>query len=147
MKSLVRNGIAVGGLSTALALASSAFAVALRSSLDFGMPAAGVFIDCVVTITPDMTSIGIYRIQNVRFIDASTGQSFVWHFDTKATGFDLSKVAPAGIPAAAHVRTYVLGYDWQSTGLNACRLKKVSSIRRRLFYAYPIATGPGHERT
>ncbi len=112
MKSSVRNGIAAGGLSTALMLASSAFAVALPSSLDFGMPAAGAFIDRVVTITPDMTSIGIYRNQTVKFVDASTGQSFTWRFDTPYTGFDLSRIAPAGIPAAEHVKAYV----WDMTG-------------------------------
>jgi|SRR6476620_6170182 hypothetical protein len=109
MRNTLRTSVAVAAFAAAMTAASSASALALRTSQDFGKPADGAFVDRVITITPDMHPIGVLRNQTVKFIDASTGQSFVWRFDTAETNFDLSQVAPAA--GAIHVKTYV----WDTT--------------------------------
>ena len=113
MKTVIRT-TATAGLTAALMIASTAFAVALPSSLDFGTSANEAFVDRVITITPETRSVGILRDQRVKIIDAATGQSFVWRFDTRNSGFDLSQIAPAGMTGAAHVKAYV----WGGSGLD-----------------------------
>lgn len=105
--------VSAAGLAAGLMLASSAFAVALPSTLDFGRAGEDGVADRVVTITPDVTSIGVYRNQTVKFIDAATGRSFTWKFDTLNTGFTLDQVAPdaAGL---RQIRAYVWDTGRQS---------------------------------
>jgi hypothetical protein len=112
MKTVIRT-TATAGLTAALMIASTAFAIALPSSLDFGASANEVSVDRVITITPETKSVGIVRNQTVKFVDSSTGQSFTWRFDTRNSGFDLNQIAPAGFSGAARVKAYVWGGSGQ----------------------------------
>ena len=76
MKTLIRT-TATAGLTAALMIASTAFAVALPSSLDLGRSADGAFVDRVITISPNTRSIGVLRNQTVKFVDAASGRSFI----------------------------------------------------------------------
>jgi hypothetical protein len=111
MKTPIRTA-ATAGLTAGLMIASSAFAIAIPSSRDFGLNAEGAFVDRVVMLTPDTQSVGVYRNQTVKFVDAASGRSFTWRFDTITTGFDLDQIAPGGVAGAGHIKTYV----WDNTG-------------------------------
>jgi hypothetical protein len=112
MKTFIR-ATAAAGLTAALMIASTAFAVALPSSLDFGTTAGEAFVDRVITISPETRSVGVAYNQRVKFVDSSTGQSFTWRFDTRNSGFDLNQIAPAGFSGASHVKAYVWGGNGQ----------------------------------
>ena len=111
MKTAIRTA-ATAGLTAGLMIASTAFAIAIPSTRDFGLNAEGAFVDQVVMLTPNTQSVGVYRNQTVKFVDASTGRSFTWRFDTISTGFDLDQIAPGGVAGAGHIKTYV----WDNTG-------------------------------
>ena len=101
MKSFVRNGITAVGLAAALAIGSSAYAAG-----DTGGDAVGdSFTDQTIKITPATKSVGVYRDETVKFIDTSTGESFVWYFDTAkpVVAFDLG---------GHQIKAYV----WDQTG-------------------------------
>ena len=102
---------AAAGLAAGLMIASSAFAIALPSTQDFGRAADGdAFADRVITLTPQTQSVGVYRNQTVKFVDAASGRSATWRFDTVTTAFDLEQI----IPGAGHVKTYVWDTGRQS---------------------------------
>ena len=61
MRNTLRTTVAVAAFAAAMTAASSASAIALRTSQDFGKPADGTFVDRVITITPDMHPIGVFR--------------------------------------------------------------------------------------
>lgn len=109
MKTAIR-ATAAAGLAAGLMIASSAFAIALPSTQDFGRAADGAFADRVITLTPDTQSIGVYRNQTVKFVDAASGRSATWHFDTATTAFDLEQI----IPGAGRVKAYVWDTGRQS---------------------------------
>jgi len=113
MKTAIRTA-ATAGLTAGLMIASTAFAIAIPSTRDFGLNAEGAFVDRVITLTPDTRSVGVYRNQTVKFVDAASGRSFIWRFDTLNTAFDLDQVAPDGVAGASHVKTYVWDTGRQS---------------------------------
>ena len=113
MKTAIRTA-ATAGLTAGLMIASSAFAIAIPSSRDFGLNAEGAFVDRVVMLMPDTQSVGVYRNQTVKFVDAASGRSFTWRFDTITTGFDLDQIAPGGVAGAGHIKTYVWDTGRQS---------------------------------
>src|SRR5205085_2410933 len=79
MKTAIR-ATAAAGLAAGLMIASSAFAIALPSTQDFGRAADGAFADRVIMLTPETQSVGVYRNQTVKFIDAASGRSATWRF-------------------------------------------------------------------
>jgi Heavy-metal resistance protein CzcE len=61
----------------------------------------------VITIKPDTKWVNVRENEVVKFVDAASGKSFVWDFDTgRDVAFDLSKVEPA-ILGGHHVAAYV----------------------------------------
>ena|SRR6185436_2660127 len=112
MKTAIRTA-ATAGLTAGLMIASTAFAIAIPSTRDFGLNAEGAFVDRVITLTPDTRSVGVYRNQTVKFVDAASGRSFIWRFDTLNTAFDLEQIAP-DVAGASHVKTYVWDTGRQS---------------------------------
>ena len=113
MKTAIR-ATATAGLTAALMLASSAFAVALPSTRDFGLNAEGASVDRVIMLTPETQSVGVYRNQTVKFVDVVSGRNFIWRFDTINTAFDLDQIAPDGVAGAGHIKTYVWDTGRQS---------------------------------
>jgi hypothetical protein len=109
MKSFIRNGSKAAVIAAALTIASSAFAAPFWQ--DPGTASDGTFADEVVKIVPDTKTVGVYRNETVRFIDAATGQSFAWRFDTTEDVVNLDQVAPAGALGGQHVAAYVWDRD------------------------------------
>jgi hypothetical protein len=107
MKTVIRIAAAAG---LTFALASTAFAIALPSTQDFGQTAEGAYVDRVIVLNPATQSVGVYRNQTVKFVDAASGRSFTWRFDTLNTAFDLDQIAPG----AGHIKTYVWDTGRQS---------------------------------
>ena len=106
MKSFVRASLVIAGLTAAL---SGGAARALETSLrDFGRPADNLSFQRVISITRDTASVSVYRMETVKFVDAQTGKSFVWRFDTPRTeNFPLGEIAPAGFLDGQAVTAYV----------------------------------------
>ena len=107
MKRLLHSGTAIVGLATALTFASGALAAGYSLDQDLGSPGNDNVYERVITISPNTKWVNVNRDETVKFIDASSGKSFVWYFKTPAMRFDLSKVAPGGILAGRRVDAYV----------------------------------------
>ena len=113
MKTAIRTA-ANAGLTAALMIASTAFAIAIPSTRDFGLHAEGAFVDRVVMLTLETQSVGVYRNQTVKIVDAASGRSFIGRFDTLNIAFDLDQIAPGGVAGAGHIKTYVWDTGRQS---------------------------------
>ena len=79
---------------------------------DFGSQGQANGFDRVITISADAKWVNVTRDETVKFIDASSGKSFVWRFNTPAWMFDLSKVAPSGILSGRRIDAYI-GNSWR----------------------------------
>ena len=114
MKRLFRSARAVVGIVAALTLASGASAVGYSLDQDLGSPGPDHVFNRVITISPNTKWVNVNRDESIKFIDASSGKSFVWQFKTPATKFDLSRVAPPGIWSGRRIDAYVgigLGHE------------------------------------
>ena len=107
MKRLFHSGSAIVGLVTALTIASGALAAGYSLDQDLGSLGHDNVFERVITISPNAKWVNVNRDESVKFIDASSGKSFVWQFSTRATRFDLSKVAPAGILSGRRIDAYI----------------------------------------
>ncbi len=108
MKSFVRNTIAVAGLMAALSGVAAHAAFLPPSFHDFGQPVADGSYTRIVKITPDTKSIGIYRLEKIKFVDEQTGKNFVWNFNTiNAGNFPLADIAPPDMLGGQAVQAYV----------------------------------------
>jgi hypothetical protein len=99
-------------LRLAVALAGGAViataAEAAGTPLFVGDPGDEASVQRVITIKPDAKWVNVTEDETVKFVDAATGKSFVWHFDTgRATVFDLATVAPADVLGGHHLAAYV----------------------------------------
>ena len=89
-------------------IASAAIAGPAAASQFVGDPGAPQGYDRVITISPDTTHVNVANGETVKFVDTSTGQSFVWQFDTPNWAqFDLAQVAPANALGGQHVQAFV----------------------------------------
>ncbi|MFN7087820.1 MAG: CzcE family metal-binding protein [Burkholderiales bacterium] len=107
MKRFIRSGTAVAGLVAAFTFASGASAAAYSPDQDFGSPGQGDRFDRVITIAPGAKWVNVDRNETVKIIDAPSGESFVWRFDTPAWMFPLNKAAPSGILSGRNIVVYV----------------------------------------
>jgi hypothetical protein len=107
MKSFARISIASAVLMATLS--GVAHAAYLPPSFhDFGQAVSDGSYTRIVKITPDTKSIGIYRLEKIKFVDERTGKSFVWNFNTIHAGnFPLADIAPADVLAGQAVQAYV----------------------------------------
>jgi hypothetical protein len=107
MKTFVRNSIVSAAL--VATLSSVAHAAYLPPSFhDFGQAVSDGSFTRVVKITPETKSIGIYRLEKIKFVDEQTGKSFVWDFDTiNAGNFPLADIAPPDVLSGQPVQAYV----------------------------------------
>jgi hypothetical protein len=113
MKTFVRNSMA--GAILVATLSGVAHAAYLPPSFhDFGQPVSDGSYTRIVKITPHTKSIGIYRLEKIKFVDEQTGKSFVWNFNTIHAGnFPLADIAPPDVLAGQAVQAYV--WDVPST--------------------------------
>ena len=73
-----------------------------------GGPGSDQAYDRVITVKPDAKWVNVTSGQTVKFVDATTGRSFVWHFDMRNfVVFDLAAVAPSGVLSHEHLTVYV----------------------------------------
>ena len=107
MKRLFQSGIAIVGLAAALTFAPGAAAAGYSLDQDLGSPGNDNVFERVITISTNAKWVNVNRDETIKFIDASSGKSFVWQFSTRATRLDLSKVAPSGILSGRQVVVYV----------------------------------------
>ena len=101
------SGTAFLGLVAALTLATSATQAAYTLDQDLGSLAPDNVFNRVITISPNTKWVNVNRDESVKFVDATSGKSFVWQFNTPAQKFDLSKVAPSGILSGRQIDVYV----------------------------------------
>lgn len=107
LKALVYSGITAVGLATALTASASINMAAYSYENDVGSPGRDGQYDRVITITPDAQWVNVTQDETVKFVDAASGKSFVWHFDTASFAFDLGRVASNGALAGRHVQAYI----------------------------------------
>ena len=107
MESLVRSCAAMIGLIAALVFASAAPAAGDAGNQDFGSQGQDGNFDRVITIAPGAKWVNVTRDETIKFVDAASGKSFVWRFDTLANVFDLGRVAPTGFLGERHIDVYV----------------------------------------
>ena len=104
MKSHVRSATAVG-FAAALTLASAAFAGPSQFVGEAGDPNN---FDRVITVSADTKYVNVANGETVKIVNASNGQSFVWHFDTPSWAkIDLGQVAPSDALGGRHLDVYV----------------------------------------
>ncbi len=107
MKRLFQSATAIVGLAAALAFASGALAAGYSLEQDVGILGSDNVFERVITISPNAKWVNVNREETIKFIDASSGKSFVWHFKTFADKVDLGKVAPAGVLSGRQLLAYV----------------------------------------
>ena len=106
IKKLVRSCVAMFGFVAALMFAS-AVPAGYAVDQDFGSPGQDGNFDRVITIAPDAKWVNVTRDETIKFVDATSGKSFVWRFDTLANVFDLGGIAPTGFLGGRHIDAYV----------------------------------------
>ncbi len=107
MKRLFHSATAIVGLVAALTFASVGAAAGYALEQDLGSLGSENVFERVITISPNAKWVNVNRDETVKFIDASSGKSFVWHFKTPADRVDLSKVAPSGVLSGRQIVAYV----------------------------------------
>ena len=107
MERLLHSATSTVGLVAALTFASATLAAGYSLDQDLGTPGHDNVFQRVITISPTARWVNVNRDETVKFIDASSGKSFVWYFNTPADRFDLGKVAPAGILSGRQIVAYV----------------------------------------
>ena len=107
MKRLFLTGTAVVGLVATLTFVSGASAAGYSPELDLGSLGSDNVFERVITISPNAKWVNVNRDESIKFIDAASGKSFVWNFNTRANRIDLSKVAPSGILSGRQIDAYV----------------------------------------
>lgn len=106
MKSSLKILLAVAGLAGSALIGTSALAAG--TPLFVGDPGDEASVQRIITIAPDTKWVNVAQDETVKFVDANSGRSFVWRFDTPTwTAFDLSIVAPAGVLNGHHLTAYV----------------------------------------
>ena len=107
MKRIFHPVTAIVGLVATLMCTSGAAAAGYVAEQDFGSPGLDNVYERVITISPRARWVNVNRDETIKFIDASSGKSFVWQFSTRASRFDLSKVAPSGVLSGRNVDVYI----------------------------------------
>ena len=107
MKRVFHSNAAIVGLVTALTFASGAWAAGYSLDQDLGSPGNDNVYERVITVYPNAKWVNVNRDETIKFIDASSGKSFVWQFNTRAARFDLSEVAPSGVLSGRRIDAYV----------------------------------------
>ena len=86
---------------------SAASAAGIPIDRDFGSASDERYANRVITIAPNAKWVNVTQDEIIKFVDASSGKSFAWKFDTIVRVFELSSVAPNGILSGHHVDAYV----------------------------------------
>jgi len=106
MKRLFRihTGMAVGA---AVMLAVGTAAAEYVPNNDPGTPGQDNVYNRVISIQPNTRYVNASGEEIIKFIDSTTGRSFVWNFNTTAFTVNLSKIAPAGAFAGRNLVIYL----------------------------------------
>jgi hypothetical protein len=116
MKSSIKTitlAIALAGGAIAAAPASAAYVPAIPGVPGYigEMAADDAGVTKVITIKPTTKWVNVDQGDVVKFVDETSGKSFVWNFDTKSwASFNLAAAAP-GVLGDRHVEVYVDGTD------------------------------------
>jgi hypothetical protein len=82
-------------------------ALAVPVDQDFGTLSEEANAERVIKIAPDAKWVNVTEDETVKFVDETSGKSFVWRFDTIVAVFDLNRVAPADVLAGHQVKAYI----------------------------------------
>ena len=106
MKRLFRihTVMAVGA---AVILAVGTAAAEYSPNDDPGTPGQDNIYNRVIAIQPNTKYVNVSGDEMIRFVDSTTGRSFVWNFNTTAYTTNLSKIAPAGTFAGRNIVIYL----------------------------------------
>jgi hypothetical protein len=107
MKGAIRGRTAAVTVAAALTMASAAAVAGYSIEQDLGSPGQNGFLARVIKIGAETRWANVQNNELIRFVDVSTGQSFVWRFDTLAMLVDLARVAPSGFAGGRRVEVYV----------------------------------------
>ena len=100
MRKFVRCSTVALGAAASLVVASAALAI--NTSPFRGEAGDLAYFDRVITIAPATKWVNVTRGETVKFVDSSSGQSFVWRFDTPTWAtVDLTE------PNGRHILAYV----------------------------------------
>lgn len=85
----------IAGAAASLMMISSAYANLSISGKYFGMAGNANMVNRVITLTPQSKWVNVDNGETVRIVDAASGKSVVWTFDTpsRASGY-LASIAP-----------------------------------------------------
>jgi hypothetical protein len=109
MKSTMRSVLSVVGMATGLATFTAASAVSYPQEF-LGYPGEETTNTRVVTIYPNNPKgpwVNVRQNETVKFVNASTGASFVWRFYTPAMALEVSDIATPGFMDGRHTEVYV----------------------------------------
>ena len=73
---------------------------------DPGTPGQDNVYNRVISIQPSSKYVNVSGDEIIKFVDSTTGGSFVWNFNTTAYTVNLSKIAPAGTFAGRNIVIY-----------------------------------------
>ena len=106
MKRLFRihTVVAVGA---AVLLAVGTAAAEYSPNDDPGTPGQDNIYNRVITINSNTKHVNVSGDELIKFVDSTTGRSFVWNFNTTAYTINLFKIAPAGTFAGRNIVIYL----------------------------------------
>jgi Heavy-metal resistance protein CzcE len=102
----IRSTIARIGFVVALTAASGVSMAAYNPDLDYGSRGQDNSFDRMITISANAKSVNVNRDESIKFVDAASGKSFVWRFNTLSSRLDLNKVAP-DVLAGRSINVYI----------------------------------------
>ena len=104
MRRCLVGTIAAAALSTVIVGSAAAYA----PEQDFGSAADSRSSSVrEIDISPDTKWVNVDQDEVVKFVDASSGKSFYWRFDTRNFMVRLQDIAPAGFLTGRQIDAYV----------------------------------------
>ena len=73
---------------------------------DPGTPGQENVFNRVITIHPSTKHVNVNGDEIIKFVDSTTGRSFVWNFNTEADTIQLSRIAPTGMFGGRSITIY-----------------------------------------
>ena len=97
----------VTAVGAAVMLAVGTAAAEYSPNDDPGTPGQDNVYNRVISIQPNTKHVNVSGDEIIKFVDSTTGRSFVWNFNTRASTINFSKIAPAGTFAGRNLVIYL----------------------------------------
>ena len=99
----IHTVMAVGA---AVMLAVGTAAAEYSPNDDPGTPGQDNMYNRVIPIQPNTKYVNVSGDEIIKFVDSTTGRSFVWNFNTPADTIALSRIAPTGMFGGRSITIY-----------------------------------------